>query len=374
MRRSPLLLAALASIPGALFAQSSSTANGAVSGHVYCSDTHTPCRLANVAIQTAPPAKTAQTPSPAQQSHAYSTSTGMDGSFHISGVAPGDYYILSHCAGYLSPYDLVASEFQDDSALTPQALDIALTRITVEPGHTTTSDQTLSRGATLGGTVKYDDGGFAIAVAIHLFRKDGSGKWQPYANSAGDSTLEVLGFSSHTDDRGRFYAPGLAPGMYLVEATLPEFVGLPVSITDTTSMAITSTSGDALQVFNGDKYRLRDAPPIELREGEDRSDIDIILPTNGLHSIHGSVTAKSDGHNITHGDVRLLDPDDKTMLRETQIQGDGSFLFNYVVNGSYLVEISPQADKSALYQPLSSPLLVESDIPSLTYALVPAKP
>jgi hypothetical protein len=173
---------------------------------------------------------------------------------------------------------------------------------------------------------------------------------------------------------GRFYAPGLAPGMYLVEATLPEFVGLPVSITDTTSMAITSTSGDALQVFNGDKYRLRDAPPIELREGEDRRDIDITLPTDGLHSIHGSVTAKSDGHNITHGDVRLLDPDDKTMLRETQIQGDGSFLFNYVVNGSYLVEISPQADKSALYQPISSPLLVESDIPSLTYALVPAKP
>ena len=155
---------------------------------------------------------------------------------------------------------------------------------------------------------------------------------------------------------------------------MPELVGLPATITNNSSMTFTSTSGDALQVFNGDKYRLRDAPPIELHGGEDRSDIDIILPTNGLHSIHGSITAKSDGHNITHGDVRLLDPDDKTMLRETQIQGDGSFLFNYVVNGSYLVEISPQADKSALYQPLSSPLLVESDIPSLTYALVPAKP
>jgi hypothetical protein len=376
MRPSSLWIIALVFGFDNLSAQTPATAPGTVDGHVYCADTHTPCRFASVTIQTAPPAKEIGPDTANSPSHSYAASTSLEGAFHISGVAPGDYYILGRQSGYLSPYDIAHSEFPDDPSLSSKALDIALTRITVRSGLTTATNLTLSRGASLAGTIRYDDGGLAITAAVHLFRKDASGKWKPYLNTVGDSLLASL-FPSHTDDRGYFYEPGLPAGIYCVETTLPEATGIPQTITGRPSLSIAITTGDALRVFNGDKYRLRDAPSIELHEGEDRSGIDIDIPTSGLHSLRGSITAKSDGRSVTHGKVRLLDPDDKTTLRETSIQ-DGSFVFNYVVNGSYLVQIEAQADgpdgKPGLsYEPLLTPLLVEGDLSDLTYALTPAK-
>jgi hypothetical protein len=46
---------------------------------------------------------------------------------------------------------------------------------------------------------------------------------------------------------------------------------------------------------------------------------------------------------VTSGTVSLLDPNDKAPLRKAEIQNDGSFSFNYVVNGTYLVSIEPAA-------------------------------
>jgi hypothetical protein len=69
--------------------------------------------------------------------------------------------------------------------------------------------------------------------------------------------------------------------------------------------------------------------------------IDIRLPTHGLHSIRGAVTAGTDQHTVTSGTVSLLDPSDKAPLRQAEIQNDGSSSFNYVVNGAYLVSIEP---------------------------------
>jgi hypothetical protein len=372
-----LLLAAMATISATLSAQSGTTVLGAVSGHVYCADTHTPCRFASVTIETAPPSKEGGPAAANDPSHSYAASTGFDGAFRISDVAPGDYYILGRQSGYLSPYDIAHSEFQDNPSLSSKALDVALTRITVTPGLTTATNLSLSRGASLAGTIRYDDGGPAITAAVHLFRKDASGKWKPYLNTVGNSLLDAL-FPSHTDDRGHFYEPGLPPGIYCVETTLPEATGVPQTISGRPSLSIAITTGDALRVYNADKYRLRDAIPIQLHEGEDRSGIDIDIPTNGLHSIHGLVTAKSNGRGITHGVVRLLDPDDKMPLRETSTQDDGSFVFNYVVSGSFLVQIeaqalNPEGKAAPAYEPLTAPILVEGDLLNLAYSLASAK-
>jgi hypothetical protein len=372
-----LLLAAMATISATLSAQNGTTVLGAVAGHVYCADTHTPCRFASVTIETAPPAKESGPAAANDPSHSYAASTGLDGAFRISGVAPGDYYILGRQSGYLSPYDIAHSEFQDNPSLSAKALDVALTRITVSSGLTTATNLSLSRGASLTGTIRYDDGGPAITAAVHLFRKDASGKWKPYLNTVGDSLLDAL-FPSHTDDRGHFYEPGLPPGIYCVETRLPEATAAPQTITGRPSLSVAIATGDALRIYNADKYRLRDATPIELHDGEDRSGIDITIPTASLHSIRGSATAKSDGRSVTHGKVSLLDPDDKTTLRETVIQDDGSFIFNYVVNGSYLLQIdalaaNTEAKTSQGYEALTTPLLVEGDILDLAYALAPAK-
>lgn len=350
-------------------AQSAPLTQGSVSGHVYCADTRTPCRFAEVKIQRVQKdfhANKTGGKSLIPDKNSYSALTGIDGGFLITGVSPGDYYIHSSFAGYLDPFEVVFSEVQGEDTIPLESLEKALPRLTVSPGLTTPSDLTLARGASFGGTVRYDDGGLAEVVNIVLYRKDKTGKWNRY----GDTLYAGYRMTSNfrTDDRGRFYLPGLPSGSYIVEASLPQPHLIPGVGT-----GFSSNGPDSLQVFYGDKYRLKDASPIEIKDGEDRQDIDIEIPTNGLHTLQGFITSKPGGNNITKGNVSLLDPDDKTTLREADIQQDGSFSFNYVVNGNYLVQITAQADTGAQYDSLSLPLLVESDMTDLAYAVSKAK-
>ncbi len=297
------------------------------------------------------------------QSSSNTAMTGMDGRFQLNGVAPGDYIITAYLAGYLDASGFSFSESQGGGSLSVQALEKTLTRITVAPAQTTTVNLTLARGASLGGTVRYDDGGVASTATITLYRKDNTGKWNRFGDTfLAGHRMHATGF---TDDRGRFYQPGLPTGSYIVEASLPQ----PASLSGL-GIGLSSEGADSLRVFNGDKYRLKDAPAIELTEGEDRADVDIDIPTTGLNSLQGFVTAKPDGRAVTKGTISLLDPDDKSTLRETSIQRDGSFSLNLVASGNYIVQIAAQADDvSGGYDPLRVPLLVESDLTGLTYAV-----
>jgi hypothetical protein len=287
-------------------------------------------------------------------------------------LAAGEYYIVARLAGYLSAYDLVANELKSESPAA-QALDIALPRITVTTGRLTVANLTLARGASLGGTIRYDDGGLAINVPVRLFRKDSAGKWQPYINGAGDSDLAPLGFAPHTDDRGRFYEPALPPGSYIVQASLPQSQLLPAAIYGRQSLNVKMTTGDALNIYSGNKFRLSEATSIELKNGEDRADADITLPTANLRSLVGLVTAAVTGDRIPAGTVRLLDSSDKSLVRETEIW-NGQFAFNYVPDGTYLIEIDGRTQGSAgkqstTYVPTIVPLIVQSDMPDLSYGL-----
>jgi hypothetical protein len=114
------------------------------------------------------------------QPRSYSAATDIDGEFLIPNVVPGDYYILGRLPGYVSPFDLAASEFQSDSPESSQAIEAALIKINVASAQTTISNLSLARGASLTGTVHYDDGGLAVNVSVSIYRKDSSGKWKVY--------------------------------------------------------------------------------------------------------------------------------------------------------------------------------------------------
>jgi hypothetical protein len=369
--RSLLVVLVACSLSSAITAgQTAAPGQGAVSGHVHCADTNTPCRFAEVKLQRVQPdfhANKTGGNTLIPDKNSYSAFTNIDGGVLITGVPPGDYYIRGAFAGYLDPFQVIFSEVQGEDSIPSEALEKVLPRVTVSAGLTSTSDLTLSRGAALGGTVRYDDGGLAGIVNICLYRKAKTGKWNRYGDSlvAGYRMAPFL----RTDDRGRFYLPGLPSGFYVVEVSLPQ-----PHIIPGIGAGFSNNGADSLRVFNGDKYRMKEAPAIELKDGEDRPDIDIDIPTNGLHALQGFITAKPDGHNITKGTVSLLDPDDKTVLREADIQPDGSFGFNYVVNGNYLVQVAAQADSGGVqYDPLSSPLLVESEMTGLVYTVSKAK-
>ena len=160
-------------------------------------------------------------------------------------------------------------------------------------GLTTTSVFNSAAGASLSGTVRFDDGGPASILRLHLYRKDGSGRWKPYLNHSGDPVMAPLGLGTHTDSRGHFTELGLPEGIYCIEIMFPEVVSASDTITGNPSVTYRVSNNNALRIYNGDKFRLRDAAPIELHEGEARSGIDIVIPTSGLHSLHGFVVAKT---------------------------------------------------------------------------------
>lgn len=348
------------------------TPNGNIAGHVFCNDSHTPCRFASVTIETAPPAANpASKPAP---THAYSTTTDLDGAFQINKVVPGDYYILGRLSGYLTPYDLARNDFHSDPALAAKAVDLALERVTVAPAQTSNVNLTLFRGSSLSGTVRYDDGGLAINISVKLYRKDDKGIWQSFANRSGDGPLASLFSAQITDDRGQFYEPALPPGIYTIEARLPEVATPAASILGPSELTVKLTGGDALRVFNGNKYRLNQAIPINIKEGEDRSGIEITLPTSGLHTVEGVVSTTSGTQGFNSGNVRLLDPETNDLVRETALTKDGSFEFKYVVTGTYMLEIealttSASDERSNRLPRLKTTLLVEHDLTGLAYTL-----
>jgi hypothetical protein len=91
-----------------------------------------------------------------------------------------------------------------------------------------------------------------------------------------------------------------------------------------------------------------------------------------------SITAGTDQHTVTSGTVSLLDPGDKAPLRQAEIQNDGSFSFNYVVNGTYLVSIESApirtGGKNAVpFASLTEQVIVETDISDLRYNLLQRK-
>ncbi|MGI4829348.1 MAG: carboxypeptidase-like regulatory domain-containing protein [Janthinobacterium lividum] len=350
---------------------------GTVAGHVYCTDSRTPCRFAGVVIQTAPELVDGKPAKLSAPWHSYSAITDIDGAYTISGVEAGTYYIIGRLQGYVAPYDLAVNLYAGDPALINQATEIALARVKVDASRTAVSDLTLERGATIGGSLRYDDGSPGINLPIHFFRKDQQGSWKPYTNTAGGGTLAPLGLELHSDDRGEFHEPGLPPGIYAIEATLPQVTFAPSSITGRVSLNLVIANGSALKIYSGDKLRLPEAVPVILREGEQKLDLEITIPTRGLHMIHGVVTSLPE-HLLAGGIVSLLDPADKAPLRKADIQSDGSFVMMYVPTGSYLISVEavpPRvgAKELSTLLPRVETILVDHDLPNLTYVLSSSK-
>jgi hypothetical protein len=264
-----------------------------------------------------------------------STVTGIDGTFSLDKVPPGTYYVIPQLPGYRSPVSgFSARELMKSDTATLTAVEAAAQKIVVQPGAQTSVTVEMERGATLSGTIHYDDGSAAPGVTPTLMIEDKDGKWKELGSPGSLATI--------TDDRGQFRFYGLAPGKYAVKATLP--VTQAVIGVGPHSLALHMNMGDALVVYSGGALRERDIRPIEVGDGEQHAGVEVTFPINGLHAISGSVTAKSDNHAVNAGTVELQDPGTKATIRMTMIGEDGTFHFNYVPEGSYLVKVTSAAD------------------------------
>jgi hypothetical protein len=336
---------------------------GRVTGHIVCSDTGKPARFASIQLmseQSAPlidPSEIASLAGPGgkggkgnadfgdvisktmavmMKGSNLSTVTALDGSFSLDKVPAGTYYVIPQLPGYLSPIGQISQkERMAADKATLEAVEAGAQKVVVAPGSTANLDIELNRGATIGGIVRYDDGGPAPNVTPVLMVLDSDGKWK-------DLPPPSL-VQAPTDDQGRYHFSGLPAGQYAVKAALP---------TTSASMGIGAGSfamhmnlGDALTVYSGGALWMKDVKPVKLAVGDSRDDIDITFPVDGLHVISGSVVAKLDQHPVNSGMVELQDPSDKTVkLRMTMIGKDGSFQFNYVPDGTYRLQVTGAAD------------------------------
>jgi hypothetical protein len=371
MRTGRLRLLLLLAMPLALTAQQPSqpvaqpAATGTVIGHVYLGDTHLPARMATVALLfiaggEAKDAKPADSNATAQ--------TGLDGSFLISNVAPGEYYVVAKKFGYLPVADASDDDFEHPSKDLEHALAAALTPVKVAANRTSMTDVTLARGAAISGTVRFDDGEPYAPVLILLLRKDESGKWLSYDPAETGGLFEGV----PTDDQGHFRMAGLPAGEYLLKTSL-------------------ETGGYSLDVYSGDGIRLRDAKAIKVKDGEDSTGDNIEIPLAKLHSVSGTVTSLETGLAVNSARVELRDPDDDSVVAATATGGSGSeFHFLYVPEGEYVLKVKnasdvtgggticpgcvprPEGEKVVRsYEDGSQPIVVHEDMSSVT---IPVRP
>lgn len=339
-----------------LFAQDAAPAaipvapKSVVTGHVFCADTGLPARFANVQLlsEQAPEqpnfgsdkADFAAAFAMILKGDGLSALTLIDGSFRLENVAPGTYYVIPQLPGYLSLYRQFSSkELAEVDAETRKKIQSHAQQVTVEAGHSANVDVKLERGAALSGEIIYDDGSPALNVVAQLFMKEKAGTWKKVSTNTSAKGSFVSG---GTDDRGHYRFTGLVAGEYGIMAELP--VTQFNSGAGLGSLSMQIHTSDALQVYSGNVFRQREMKGFALGTGEERSDADLIFPVNGLFKVAGSVLAKRDNHPVGTGSVELLDPVDKLVLRTGQIDNDGTFAFQYVPAGEYVVHVLSAAD------------------------------
>ncbi|WP_158823221.1 collagen binding domain-containing protein [Granulicella sp. S156] len=330
---------------------------GSVTGHVFCADTNQPARFAKVSLEPIadPPSSTpaaspgsASSPKPAFKPPAGGSGTvetTLDGSFTLTKIKPGDYYVVVQKQGYVKPRDMFTQKEIDDPTPAMRALvEQALPRVRVEANQTEHAEVRLDRGAAISGTILYDDGSPAAELSVQLLHKDANGKWVALTSS-GNFTP---GYETTTDDRGFFRMASLLSGEYMIDATL--------SLTDS---KITSTQmpGGETMVFNTQTFRfslpfygsgtarIADAAAIKVRAGQELPGADMTIPLSKLHKLNGRVIAGRDGHVVNAASLSLVTRDDNKELASSDIsREDGLFHFEFVPEGDYILKVSNARD------------------------------
>ena len=312
------------------------SAFGSVSGHVYLTDSNAPARFAEVmlqpvAVESEPPFSPGQRPALAVKVY----QVGLDGGYTCPRVPPGQYYVVVNRPGYLSPFaQFTREELEHPTPEVQRRIDAALPVVSVVPNTTTTRDIRLLRGASISGTVRFDDGTSYAGTRVQVLARGASGKW-----------VSVVGSGARTDSDGRYRVDGLFGGDYLLRVAM--------SIDDKRKSDALSASGSSsssthyqLDYYGaGDALRQRDAKPITLSDGQDATSEDITIPVSQLHAISGAVVDAESGAALNAGTVRLVWADDGSQLASAPIDVETrTFRLDFVPEGKFRLEVRDARD------------------------------
>jgi len=353
---------------------------GVVTGVVLCADTGKPARFATVALSAAPKAgeKNDQgDPLPAAEI----TVTDLEGRFRMEAVEPGRYYAFATLDGYLDPaFGLDPDKLQSFGSdrerhlYSIQQWKDNLVEVTVNVHRAAEISISIQRAAEISGTVTFDDGSPAIGMRFELQRKTATGDWA----GVGLPLMDTWTIQATSDSHGHYAVTNLPAGEYKVCTLMP-----------------TVAARAATRVCLGNVYRKKDAKTVKVAAGENAAGTDIEIPLSGLHKVSGSVAALADAHPMAHGTVRLLYADDREPARQTDLDDNGDYEFDYVPDGKYILTVTGARDEekkdagpgngggqsqttqsvpTAIYADKEMPINVLSDLENLNLGLPLAVP
>jgi hypothetical protein len=371
-----LTLPLLALLPAAFMsAQTPVVSTSTVYGRVLCADTNGPARFGRVYLKStqgggmgddithriqamaakgqghaAPKPltdehKRAQAAATRNMNHAsdllQGTTIGLDGQYSFAHVKSGTYYVHVSFPGYIDPLEQFSD---DDLASTDPAVHARVVArvpvVTVSGTDSAHVDLTIDRGASVSGRLLFDDGTPASGWMVTMVRPNDADELDE--TSAAMTQALMLGGSilaAKTDDRGDYRIAGMPRGEYAVRASL--------NATDTgvsaTNMADSGT-GINLVVYSGSAFRHADAKPFTVTAGENRTGVDLTVPSSKLHTIIGHVYAKADDHALSSGQVSLTSKDNDAIRFRATIRDDGSFHYEYLPPGTYTLKVDSAAD------------------------------
>jgi hypothetical protein len=345
---------------------------GTVTGHVTCGDTQRPARFATVVLYGVPAQVTAQPKvdpdaDAAAQMKAVAAAmknltsmkmvqaqTGTDGAFAAADVPPGDYYVFAAAAGYVSPLNQVQALVALGADIQRPLPGIAVVHVT--PERPSTVDVTMQRGAAVSGSILWDDGSPVTGAIMTVLPASGEAK--PPQQFAMLAIANVLSGLSVSDDLGRFRLSGLAPGDYLVQATIQS--GQQSSLGGGMNLS-KMMANKPLVVFAPAAFHKTAAKPVTLHVAEDLRDQQMTLNLGGLHSVSGRITSAEDHHGLNSATVRLQDTRDKDFTRSAAVDAAGNYTVTYLPPGTYELKVTDAEDTEPAKKDKEKPKLFTED-------------
>jgi hypothetical protein len=270
------------------------------------------------------------------------STVGLNGEFKFVGVKAGTYYVHAIYAGYRDALDQFTDEDFASSDPAMKARIAQLPMVTVTGTNSAHAELRLERGAAISGVIQYEDGTPAAGWIVTAIKPGSVDSATEAANNRMNAALAMSGAVqlAKADDRGHFRIAGLTPGDYALRAELSA-----PSIGVTAKNIGDGGSGISLAVYSGNTFTRADAKPVRVTTSEEYSSVQMMVPIHLLHSIVGHVVAKSDGHMLNSGDVKLTTKSNPALQQKAAIRDDGTFHFEYLPTGiTYTLTVEDAAD------------------------------
>ncbi len=263
------------------------------------------------------------------------TRTTADGTYTITGLAPGDYRVQAQGEGLVQEFYNGTTDWDQANA------------VTVTAGATTPNiDFSLGVGGSVSGIVYEPDGVTPVQDAVVMAQLYNA-SWPQFGPMS----------ETETKPDGTYTITGLAPGTYLVAADAED-------------------QGLALE-FYGDTFDPQTATSVTVTSGSDTGGIDFTLELGG--SVSGTVY-QADGTTPVPGmAVVAVESSTGVMLGFTMSGPDGTYTLNGLHAGQYLVQamdFKGMGYASEFYDNVSNPesatavtVVVSGDTPGIDFTL-----